>query len=93
MWVHVLVDMHRKALLDLFKPKQSASVLWQGIVKVVLILAKGVWSLVVNGRDTAFWLDTWFMKEPLSKWPLKEISLMELYKKVSDYWNSTSRWN
>ena len=33
--------MHRKASLDLFIPKQGASIISQGIVKVVPFLAKG----------------------------------------------------
>ncbi|XP_073313583.1 uncharacterized protein [Primulina huaijiensis] len=73
--------------------KQGASNAWQGITKVANFLELGRKVAVRNGKSTCFWIDKWVGNEPLSKFLLKDIDLVERYKKVHEYWIRRIGWN
>ncbi|XVE84379.1 hypothetical protein DITRI_Ditri17bG0007700 [Diplodiscus trichospermus] len=56
------------------------------MVRAASIIGKGIRALVRNGHNTNFWLDPWLKDMPLINFLLHEISLIDLYKKVEDYW-------
>lgn len=43
-----------------------------------------------NGQSTKIWLDSWIEDKPLQNYLLQDISLLDLDKKVSDYWSPTT---
>lgn len=64
-----------------------------GRAKAASILSKGTRSLVCNGHDTIFWLDVWLGEVPLITLILKDISIVDMYRRVSEYWLAGHGWN
>lgn len=48
--------------------------------------------LVGNGRNTSSWLDNWLDENPLITQIRHEISLVDMYKPVSEYWTRAGTW-
>ncbi|XVE66798.1 hypothetical protein DITRI_Ditri08aG0108200 [Diplodiscus trichospermus] len=95
LWVQVLQKKYvryQKANVQDFVMHREASNAWRGIVQAKPILSKGVRSLVGNGRNVLFWLDNWLLGEPLINWTLQDISLVEKYRSVNDYWEPGIGW-
>lgn len=77
---------------DLWQPKRGMSNAWKGILKSRYILRKGIKKVVINGKDTLFWLDTWLDEKPLKESATEMISLPELYQPVASYWDADMGW-
>lgn len=68
-----------------WQPKTSMSNAWKGIVKITLILKKGIRKIVRNGRNTLFWMDAWLGDCPLMEYITMNLPLPELYSRVVDH--------
>ncbi|XVF55710.1 hypothetical protein PTKIN_Ptkin06aG0058800 [Pterospermum kingtungense] len=95
LWVRVVANkyIHGEPRIDNFHHKQGSSNAWKGIMKANTILSTGTRSLILNDRDTLFWIDKWLMEEPLMTFLLSELSVQDVYKRAWDYWVAEVGWN
>lgn len=95
LWVQVVRSKYVRhdefVLSDLSHHRQSSNA-WKGMSQAKYILDKGIQSLVGNGRKIHFWLDKWLINEFLINMAQVEISLVEKYKMVSEYWDEIAGW-
>ena len=95
LWAQVLIHKYRRDDFSIqgLVPRRNSSIVWKGIVKSEPILAKGIRSRVRNGQSTFFWLDRWFLDQPLISLALSDIPLMDQTKWVADFWVKREGWN
>lgn len=88
LWAQLLCGKYMKGSMVFTNivPKQKASNAWLGIVAPKDVLLKGLRMRVRNGRKTYFWLDTWIGDQALIEVCLHELPLVDMYKRVRDYW-------
>ena len=61
-------------------------------MKATPFLTQGLSILVQNGQSTSFWFYTWIDDEPLFQSLTRDITLLELYSQVCDYWIPSQGW-
>lgn len=88
LWMLVLRGKYNrhKADIEKFLPKVGSSHVWQSLTKAAPTLFKGMRKRAINGKNISFWADVWLDSFPLSSFLLHEIELVELHKRVFDYW-------
>ena len=85
---------HGKVSPDKLLKKRRSSSAWQGIAAACPLPLMSIFlkAKVYNGKETLFWRNKWLRDSPLLGSALTNISLLESYKFVKDYWNHGSGW-
>lgn len=94
LWIQIFKAKYSILSTDctMWKPKTNMSNAWKGILRAVPILVKGIRKSVRNGKNTAFWRDTWLGDRPLYQLATSLVPWSDMDRPVSDYWNESNGW-